>query len=63
MQFIDWLARRYGVEKLWELIDVQGSSWIPFLGVSFRFMWVYGKDPGGLVDEWREMLQPLRPLA
>ena len=61
MHFIEWLARRYGAEKLWELIDVQGSSWIPFLGVSFRFMWVYGKDPGGLVAEWREMLQHSGP--
>ncbi len=60
-QFITWLARRYGAEKLWELIDVQGSSWIPFLGVSFRFMWVYGKDPGGLVAEWRETLQHSGP--
>jgi hypothetical protein len=60
-RFITWLASRYGVEKLWELIDVQGASWIPFLGVSFRFMWVYGKDPGGLVAEWREMLRNSGP--
>ena len=60
-QFITWLASRYGVEKLWQLIDVQGASWIPFLGVSFRFMWVYGKDPGGLVAEWREMLRNSGP--
>src|SRR5678816_86561 len=57
MHFIEWLARRYGADKLWELIDVQGRSWIPVLGVSFRFMWVYGKGPGELVDEWRESLR------
>ena len=61
MHFIEWLARRYGADKLWALIDVQGRSWIPFLGVSFRFMWVYGKGPGELVDEWRESLRHSGP--
>ena len=61
MHFIEWLARRYGAEKLWALIDVQGRSWIPVLGVSFRFMWVYGKGPGELVDEWRESLRHSGP--
>ncbi len=61
MHFIEWLARRYGVEKLWALIDVQGRSWVPVLGVSFRFMWVYGKGPGELVDEWRESLRHSGP--
>ena len=61
MHFIEWLARRYGVEKLWQLIDVQGRSWIGVLGVSFRFMWVYGKGPGELVDEWRDSLRHSGP--
>jgi len=61
MHFIEWLARRYGADKLWALIDVQGRSWIPVLGVSFRFMWVYGKGPGELVDEWRESLRHSGP--
>lgn len=61
MHFIEWLARRYGADKLWALIDLQGRSWIPFLGVSFRFMWVYGKGPGELVDEWRESLRHSGP--
>ena len=61
MHFIEWLARRYGAEKLWALIDVQGRSWIPVLGVAFRFMWVYGKGPGELVDEWRESLRRSGP--
>ena len=61
MHFIEWLARRYGVEKLWSLIDVQGRSWVSVLGVSFRFMWVYGKGPGELVDEWRDTLRHSGP--
>jgi len=61
MHFIEWLARRYGADKLWALIGVQGRSWIPILGVSFRFMWVYGKGPGELVDEWRESLRHSGP--
>ena len=61
MHFIEWLARRYGAEKLWALIDVQGRSWIPVLGVSFRFMWVYGKGAGELVDEWRDSLRHSGP--
>ena len=61
MHFIEWLARRYGADKLWALIDVQGRSWVPFLGVAFRFMWVYGKGPGELVDEWRESLRHSGP--
>src|SRR5262249_13802983 len=51
----------YGADKLWALIDVQGRSWIPVLGVSFRFMWVYGKGPGELVAEWRESLRHSGP--
>jgi hypothetical protein len=61
MHFIEWLAQRYGADKLWALIDVQGRSWIPILGVAFRFMWVYGKGPGELVDEWRESLRHSGP--
>jgi len=61
MHFIEWLAQRYGAEKLWQLIDVQGRSWIGVLGVSFRFMWVYGKGPGELVDEWRDSLRHSGP--
>jgi hypothetical protein len=26
MHFIEWLARRYGADKLWALIDVQGGA-------------------------------------
>ena len=61
MHFIEWLARRYGADRLWALIDVQGRSWVPVLGVSFRFMWVYGKGAGELVDEWRESLRHSGP--
>jgi hypothetical protein len=61
MQFIEWLANRYGADRLWSLIDLQGRSLLPPLGVAFRFMWVYGKGPGELVDEWRDSLRHSGP--
>jgi hypothetical protein len=61
MQFIEWLADRYGPDRLWELVDLQGRSWFSPFGVAFRFMWVYGKGPGELVDEWRSMLRHSGP--
>lgn len=52
LHFIEYLARTYGEEKLWELIDLQGRSFfIPF-GVALRFKAVYGRSLGALIDDW-----------
>ncbi|WP_395834309.1 TolB family protein [Cystobacter fuscus] len=54
--FIDFLARKYGEEKLWELIDLQGHSIISLLGVTLRFSKVYGKTIDGLLEEYNQEL-------
>jgi hypothetical protein len=62
MHFIDFLASKYGEEKLWQLIDVQGRAILSPLGVTLRFKAVYGKSVGALFDEFSEELKAnLRP--
>ncbi|QRK04842.1 hypothetical protein JQX13_32075 [Archangium violaceum] len=54
--FVDFLARKYGEEKLWELIDVQGHSIFSPFGVTLRFSKVYGKTIEGLLEEYNQEL-------
>jgi hypothetical protein len=55
-QFVDYLARTYGAKKLWELVDVQGSSILSPFGVTLRFKAVYGKSIGALFSDFSEEL-------
>jgi hypothetical protein len=55
-QFIGWLARTYGEEKLWQLVERQGSSIFSPVGVTLRFKAVYGKSIGALFDEYVQSL-------
>ncbi|RKG95061.1 hypothetical protein [Corallococcus carmarthensis] len=57
MNFVEYLARKYGEERLWKLVDEQGSSLLPPLAVTLRFKRVYGKDIGSLFSEFEESLQ------
>lgn len=54
--FVDFLARRYGEDKLWALIQKQGDSVFSPFGVTLRFKAVYGKTLGGLLDEFDQEL-------
>ncbi|PTL81585.1 hypothetical protein [Vitiosangium sp. GDMCC 1.1324] len=54
--FIDFLARKYGEEKLWELIDLQGHSIFSILGVTLRFSTVYGKTIEALLEDYNQEL-------
>lgn len=50
--FIDWLARKHGPEKLWEVVRNQaGAVLFPF-GVNTRFKSVYGVTLATLIDEF-----------
>lgn len=50
--FIAFLVERYGEDKLWELITMQGKSFFfPFV-VPMRFKHVYGSTLSGLIDEF-----------
>jgi hypothetical protein len=55
--FVDYLARTYGEQKLWELIDLQGDSILSPFGVTLRFKWVYGKSIGALMDDFDDELR------
>lgn len=61
--FVDWLAKRYGEKKLWELIGLQGRSVFSPFGVTLRFDAVYGKTLGGLLDEFGDALAKGAPPA
>jgi hypothetical protein len=50
--FIEFLVERYGEDKLWRLIGVQGRSIFFPLWVSLRFQYVYGKTLSTLIDEF-----------
>lgn len=56
-QFVDYLARRFGEDKLWELVDVQAGSVIPQLGLALRFKVVYGESLGALFADFSRELQ------
>ena len=57
MHFVEYLAAKYGEKKLWQLVDEQGESLIPPLGVTLRFKGVYGRDIGSLFDEYTQELR------
>ncbi len=52
LAFVDYLAERYGEEKLWQLVDKQARSFFSPLGVTLRFKSVYGLSIGALFDEF-----------
>ncbi|MFZ5440408.1 MAG: hypothetical protein ACOZQL_10385 [Myxococcota bacterium] len=56
LHFIEWLVAKYGEEKLWELMDVQGRSVFSPFGATLRAKKVYGLSIGALVDEWEKEL-------
>ncbi len=50
LYFVEWLAKTYGEDTLWELMDVQGRSFFTPLGATLRFKQVYGLSAGALLD-------------
>ncbi len=52
LHFIEHLARKYGEQKLWDVVDLQGRSVLSPFGVALRFKAVYGLSLGALIDEW-----------
>lgn len=52
LYFVEWLVAKYGEDKLWELMEVQGRSVFSPFGATLRFKKVYGLSVGALMDEW-----------
>ncbi|HEY3450171.1 MAG TPA: hypothetical protein VGK67_27705 [Myxococcales bacterium] len=52
MQFVEYLARTYGEDKLWQLVDKQGNSIFSPIGLTLRFKSVYGQSIGALFDDF-----------
>jgi len=50
--FIDWLARRYGEEKLWQVVRNQAGAFLFPFGVNTRFKSIYGKTLASLINEF-----------
>ncbi len=50
--FVEWLAERYGEERLWKLVEVQGGTLIPPFALTLRFGDVYGRNLGELFQEF-----------
>lgn len=59
--FIRFLAERYGEEKLWRLIAVQGRSILFPLGVNVRFWQVYDKSLSTLIGEFADDVADRHP--
>lgn len=62
-QFISFLAGRYGEQKLWELIAVEGRSIFFPLWVNLRFWQVYDKTLSTLIDEFADDVAVRNPPA
>ncbi|HXI56193.1 MAG TPA: hypothetical protein VNO55_09045, partial [Polyangia bacterium] len=63
-QFVRFLADRYGEQKLWRLINVQGRSIFFPLWVNLRFWQAYDKTLSTLIDEFAdEVATNLPPRA
>jgi|APLak6261679142_1056127.scaffolds.fasta_scaffold00021_76 hypothetical protein len=56
LHFIEWLVAKYGEDKLWALMDLQGRSVFSPFGYTLRFKSIYGLSVGALVDEWEKEL-------
>ncbi|MFE8597997.1 TolB family protein [Archangium violaceum] len=66
--FIQWLVERYGEERLWKLVEVQGGTIIPPIALTLRFSNVYGRTIGSLFEEFtwsltRNQQQRVRPAT
>ena len=62
--FVAYLAQTYGEERLWHLVDRQGTSVAFPFAVSLRFREVYGKNLERLIEEFTEaMAQRYTPRA
>lgn len=56
LHFVEWLVTKYGEDKLWQLMDIQGHSVFSPFGATLRFKSVYGLSTGALIDEWAKEL-------
>ncbi|WNG16429.1 hypothetical protein [Cystobacter fuscus] len=54
--FVEWLARTYGEERLWRLVEAQGTTLLPPVAVTLRFKAVYGATLGTLFDAFTQDL-------
>ncbi len=55
--FIDWLARTYGEDKLWELVRHQGDEVLAPIAVNQRFGSAFGHPLTTLIDQYNRHLQ------
>lgn len=61
LHFVEWLAREYGEDTLWEVVDLQARAVLLPLGVTLRFKAVYGLSIGALVERWADALEQTTP--
>ncbi len=61
--FVDWLARTYGDDKLWQVVRNQAGAFLFPLGVNPRFKSIYGKTLATLIDEFDATLRAIPPVA
>ena len=66
--FVEWLVEKYGEDKLWQVMELQGRSILVPFGVVLRFWSVYGYELGELLGQYEAHLlatlqQRERPAA
>jgi hypothetical protein len=59
--FVEWLARRYGEDKLWQVIALQGGSVLFQLGAAARFRMVYGRSLSQLFESFADDVAAAEP--
>ncbi len=55
--FVEFLAKRYGEEALWKIVEVQGDSILFPFGVALRFKAATGKSMPALIDEFADAVE------
>jgi len=55
--FVDYLATRFGDEKLWRVVNAEAYNPLPQFGLALEFKHIYGESLGALFDDFTRMLQ------
>ena len=61
-EFVSFLAGRYGEQKLWDLIEVQGRSLLFPFGVNVRFWQAYDSSLSTLIDQFADDVAARDPV-
>lgn len=60
--FVEFLAKRYGEEAIWKVVEIQGGSILFPFGVALRWKSATGKSLPALIDEFADAVEKHFPV-